>query len=104
MKITVVALRDCKICEELKEILDNKEIEYELLQAELNSALCDKLEDRLGSKKYPIVILKKEFFSDVNIHLIGTSSKKEGTKLKEGVQIISCSNLESMLEIIFYLI
>ncbi len=55
--IKIVALKGCKVCEELFVELDKKGASYKVIDADTNSDFCDRLEDSLGISNYPIAIV-----------------------------------------------
>lgn len=59
VKVTVLGLSGCSHCEALLNRLYEYDIKYELLDANTNDDLADRLEEYLKTESYPIVIVSK---------------------------------------------
>lgn len=55
--VRIVTLSDCDYCRWLKSELDGCGITYTNIDADVHSDFSDKIEDRFGTKTYPIVFI-----------------------------------------------
>jgi arsenate reductase-like glutaredoxin family protein len=57
-KILLTTLENCKICKEVKRLLDEYGIPYTEIPCEKDPTVCDQLEALTNSTRYPMAIIK----------------------------------------------
>lgn len=66
-KIKLLLLEGCKVCENLKNELNKKNIYYDYQICESDTEICDSIEDITGCSKYPIVLkLNNSIIKEIN--------------------------------------
>ena len=95
--ITLVTLERCPLCKELREELDKKEVRYKVIEAESNSAYCDKLEESLKISNYPIA------FVDDNKYvyyycLVSDYNDIKVEKISPKAYLVGCYSVADMID------
>jgi glutaredoxin len=57
-KILLTTLENCKICKEVKRVLDEYGVSYTEIPCEKDPSVCDQLEALTKSTRYPMAIIK----------------------------------------------
>ena len=87
-KVRVLVLSGCRLCEALLSMLDELNISYVPLDADVNSNLADDIEKLLGTINYPIATIiqypitthlyRAEEYSDICTSQINSTTTKIG--------------------------
>ena len=95
--IKIVALKGCKMCEELMGELNKRDVNYKIIDADSNSAFCDNLEDSLGVYNYPIAIVEKNNY--VYYYCLVSDYKDIAIKKLSAIAYLSgCYSIADMID------
>jgi hypothetical protein len=97
--ISIVALRGCKLCEALIGELGKRDVYYKIIDADTNSAFCDRLEEALGVYNYPIAIVEVKRSRYVYYYyLVSDPAKVKVTKLSDYAYLCGCYSIDDMID------
>jgi glutaredoxin len=95
--IKIVALKGCKMCEELARELSKEDVKYKIIDVDSNSVFCDKLEDSLGVYNYPIAIVEKNNY--VYYYYLVSDYKDIAVKKLSAIAYLSgCYSVADMID------
>ena len=95
--IKIVALKGCKMCEELINELGKRDVIYKLIDAGSNSAFCDKLEESLGVYNYPIAIVD-DFKYVYYYYLVSNYNDIKVKKISPVAYLCGCYSVADMID------
>lgn len=95
-KVIVLGLRGCEHCKALREGLNNKGISFQLLDADENSKLADRMEVLLKTNAYPIVIIERPEGS-VYLYQEDSYEKAKPSSIASAIKV-GCVSIDSMIE------
>ena len=100
--IRLFVLEGCTKCKKLKEALDEKGIEYNKVECDDDSTICDDLEDLTGIFQYPMLAHVDDLGSITNVLYITDKYNQVGklTELAIGVTGLGFYSIDQLISYI----
>ena len=103
-KIKLLLLEGCNRCENLKDQLDKKGINYDYEVCKSDTELCDSIEDMIGCSSYPIVLKLNGLYNVIEEVVYITDDYEEVGKSKFYTNKIKLNMVHSIDSLLNYII